>query len=297
MRRSDVPQLMRRLCTKTSAWFRSQDAGDATCVAAVCLCRGAIRQVGLAAVKFLQLTREVSVYSMVCINRAVHSPARVGVSPCTGCRRVFWGVHGSHGTGAEAAANTTAAACAPCEGRLRTCKPVGGGQEFALQFANAFAPECQLVHKPWSLPALVGALSSCRRSVPPNAPLAHLNCQSTSIAQWNLEIRLLLNTFSMGTCAAHDCRNLWAHPKHLLLASRVGSRALQLLAGLHGKRLSCSLPPSMPAAGPPPHLVALAPGDGDARVHVVDLGGAQRHRLQVLLHLRLQLRLGQLLAL
>ena len=45
------------------------------------------------------------------------------------------------------------------------------------------------------------------------------------------------------------------------------------------------------------HLMHLAPGHGDARVQVVDLGGPQRHRLQVLLHLGIDLHLGQHLAL
>mmetsp|Transcript_16304 Transcript_16304/g.39842 ORF Transcript_16304/g.39842 Transcript_16304/m.39842 type:complete len:546 (+) Transcript_16304:388-2025(+) len=43
------------------------------------------------------------------------------------------------------------------------------------------------------------------------------------------------------------------------------------------------------------HVVLLAPRDGDARVQVVDLGRAQRHRLELLLHLDLQLELGQAL--
>ena len=45
------------------------------------------------------------------------------------------------------------------------------------------------------------------------------------------------------------------------------------------------------------HLVLLAPGHGDARVQVVDLGGAQRHGLQILLHPGVDLQLGQRLPL
>ena len=47
------------------------------------------------------------------------------------------------------------------------------------------------------------------------------------------------------------------------------------------------------------HLAALAPGNGDARVHVVDLGRAQRHLLVLVavadVHLQLAQVLGPLL--
>ena len=46
-----------------------------------------------------------------------------------------------------------------------------------------------------------------------------------------------------------------------------------------------------------PYLQALAPGHGDAGVQVVDLGGAQGHRLEILLHALVDLQLGQLLLL